>query len=274
MPAVMAAIAPSLFRARNRNRILLLVIAAFWATDLGFFIALQGGDFAAASHALQVGIGVILFLVTIIGGRIVPAFTANALRAKGVAAPMRSSPLIERGVMVAMIAYVAVDVFSASGTVIAAVAALAAVLQFLRMAGWHGIRSRHDPIVWVLHIAYLWVPVGLMLRALLHTGGFAWAAPWQHALAAGAAATMVLAVMTRASLGHTGRPLVAAPAIAVAYVSLVLAVAVRVFGPQLLPSAYVTVMLIAGALWVLTFLLFVVIYAPVLLRPRVDGKTG
>jgi uncharacterized protein involved in response to NO len=113
-----------------------------------------------------------------------------------------------------------------------------------------------------------------MLRALLHTGGFAWAAPWQHALAAGAAATMVLAVMTRASLGHTGRPLVAAPAIAVAYVSLVLAVAVRVFGPQLLPSAYVTVMLIAGALWVLTFLLFVVIYAPVLLRPRVDGKTG
>jgi uncharacterized protein involved in response to NO len=86
MPAVMAAIAPSLFRARNRNRILLLVITAFWATDLRFVLALQAGDFAAASRAILVGIGVILFLVTIIGGRIVPAFTANALRARGVIA--------------------------------------------------------------------------------------------------------------------------------------------------------------------------------------------
>jgi uncharacterized protein involved in response to NO len=274
MPAVMAAIAPALFRARNRNRALLLVITLFWATDLRFVLALHGGDFGAASHALLVGTGVILFLVTIIGGRIVPAFTANALRARGIAATMRSSQFVERGVLAAMIAYVAVDVFAADGTVIAVVAAVAGALHLVRMAGWHGLESRHDPIVWILHVGYLWLPVGLMLRALFLAGGFAWAVHWQHALAAGAAATMVLAVMTRASLGHTGRPLSATPAIVVAYVSLILAVAVRVFGPQLLPPGYATIMLMAGALFVLTFSLFVVIYAPILLGPRVDGKAG
>jgi uncharacterized protein involved in response to NO len=237
-------------------------------------LALRGGDFAAASRSLLAGTGVILFLVTVIGGRIVPAFTANALRARGIAAPMRSSPLVERGVVAAMIAYVAADVFSAGGALIAAAAAIAGALHILRMAGWHGIRSRHDPIVWILHVAYLWLPVGLVLRALFLAGGFAWAVYWQHALAAGAAATMVLAVMTRASLGHTGRPLAAAPPIVVAYVSLTLAVAVRVFGPQLLPAAYTTIMLIAGALWVLAFLLFAAVYAPILLGPRVDGKAG
>jgi uncharacterized protein involved in response to NO len=142
------------------------------------------------------------------------------------------------------------------------------------MAGWHGLESRRDPIVWILHIAYFWLPVGLLLRTLFLTGGFAWAVHWQHALVAGAAATMVLAVMTRASLGHTGRPLRAAPAIAAAYVSILLAVMLRVFGAALLPAGYATIVLSAGALWVLAFSLFVVICAPILLRPRVDGKAG
>jgi uncharacterized protein involved in response to NO len=97
---------------------------------------------------------------------------------------------------------------------------------------------------------------------------------WQHALAAGAAATMILAVMTRASLGHTGRPLVVAPMTTVAYVSLALAIAVRVFGPALLPVSYMTNVVVAACLWVLAFTLFAIVYAPILLGPRVDGKSG
>jgi uncharacterized protein involved in response to NO len=142
------------------------------------------------------------------------------------------------------------------------------------MTGWHSLKTRHDPIVWILHIAYLWIPVGLTLRALFLGGGFAWAVHWQHALAAGAAATMILAIMSRASLGHTGRPLVVSPVITVSYVSLVLAIAVRVFGPALLPMSYSTILMVAGSLWLLTFLLFAVVYIPILLGPRVDGKSG
>jgi len=85
---------------------------------------------------------------------------------------------------------------------------------------------------------------------------------------------MILAIMTRASLGHTGRPLAVSPLTTVAYVSLVLAVAVRVFGPVLLPMSYSTIVLLAGSLWLLTFLLFAAVYIPILLGPRVDGKSG
>ncbi|MCP5090541.1 MAG: NnrS family protein [Gammaproteobacteria bacterium] len=274
LPAVIVTIAPSLFRTRNRNMVLLLVITAFWAADLVFLRAAYAGDIATASAALRVGIDVILFLLTIIAGRIVPSFTANALRKHGMDVSLRSTKTVERGVIVAMIAYIAVDVFSAFRMLIVAVSAIAAALHFLRMTGWHSLKSRHEPIVWILHVAYLWLPIGLTLRALFLSGGFAWAAHWQHALAAGAAATMILAVMTRASLGHTGRPLVVAPAIIVAYVSLVLAVAVRVFGPALLPVSYTAIILAAGSLWVLTFLLFAIVYVPILLGPRVDGKGG
>jgi uncharacterized protein involved in response to NO len=275
LPAVIATIAPSLFRTRNRNMILLLVIAAFWAADLVFLYAVRSGDAVAASTALRAGIDVILILLTIIAGRVVPPFTANALRKQGMDVSMRSTKLIERGVLVAMIAYIVVDIFfSANRELLVAVSAIAAALHFVRMTGWHSLKSRHDPIVWILHIAYLWLPVGLTLRVLFLSGGFAWAAHWQHALAAGAAATMILAIMTRASLGHTGRPLTVSPLTTVAYVSLVLAVAVRVFGPVLLPMSYSTIVLLAGSLWLLTFLLFAVVYIPILVGPRVDGKSG
>jgi uncharacterized protein involved in response to NO len=274
LPAVIVTIAPSLFRTRNRNIVLLLVIAAFWAADLVFLHAIRSGDIAAASAALRVGIDVILFLLTIIAGRIVPSFTANALRNQGMEVSLRSSKLIERGVFIAMLAYIAVDIFPAERMLVVAVSAIAAALHFVRMSGWHSLKSRHDPIVWILHIAYLWLPLGLALRAVFLSGGYVWAAFWQHALAAGAAATMILAVMTRASLGHTGRPLVVAPMTTVAYVSLALAIAVRVFGPALLPVSYMTNVVVAACLWVLAFTLFAIVYAPILLGPRVDGKSG
>lgn len=274
LPAVIVMIGPSLLRTRNRNMVLLLVIAAFWIADLYFLYAVRSGDVLGASAALRAGIDVILFLLTLIAGRVVPPFTANALRKRGMDVSLRSSSLVDRGLLVAMIAYLAVDVFSANRELVIIVCAIAAALHFVRMTGWHSLKTRHDPIVWILHIAYLWIPVGLALRALYLSGGFAWAVHWQHALAAGAAATMILAIMSRASLGHTGRPLVVSPVTTVSYVSLVLAIVVRVFGPALLPMSYSTILMVAGSLWLLAFLLFAVVYIPILLGPRVDGKNG
>jgi uncharacterized protein involved in response to NO len=104
--------------------------------------------------------------------------------------------------------------------------------------------------------------------------GAQWAAHWLHALTIGTAAAMILAVMTRAALGHTGRPLRAAAPIAVAYGLLALAAAVRVFTPSLLPADYRWTVLTAGALWIAAFALFLIVYTPILMRPRVDGKAG
>ena len=274
MPALIGTIAATLFRSANRNRPLLLLLVSFWAADAAFVYGLSEADAALSRAALGFALDVVLVLITIIGGRIVPAFTGNALRAAGASVSLRSRPLLERLVIIAMIAFALADLLTPSAAFTAVVAAAAAALQLWRLAGWKGWLTGSQPIVWVLHVAYAWLPVGLALKAAWIAGGFAWAAHWQHALGAGAATTMILAVMTRAALGHTGRALRAHPSIAMAYGLLVLSVIVRVFGPALLPQHYAAVVLAAGGLWLAAFVPYLVVYAPILLRARVDGKPG
>lgn len=274
IPGLISTLARSLLRGSNRNTPFLLVLAAFWTCDAVFLYQLSQTDVLQASATLRVALDIVLLLITIIGGRIVPAFTANALRQRGIDFSVRSLWYVERLVIVAMIALIVVDILAPGHWLAALVAAIAGLLHIWRIAGWNGLKTYRDPIVWILHVAYLWLPAGLLLKALFVGGEIAWAAHWQHALGAGAAATMIVAVMTRASLGHTGRALSVVPAIAASYVVLTVAVIVRVFGPTLLPVDYRTTVLTAGALWVLAFLLYVLVYAPILLRPRVDGKSG
>jgi uncharacterized protein involved in response to NO len=196
------------------------------------------------------------------------------LRANGVKAALRSTPIVERMVLLSMFAMLLCDVIFPDSRAAIAIATIAAMLQLWRLAGWRGWQTAGQPIVWVLHLAYLWLPLGLGLKAAWIAGSYGWAAHWQHALGAGAAGMMILAVMTRASLGHTGRPLNVHASIAAAYGLLALAVAVRVFGPTFLPLGYASVVLVAGVLWIAAFVPYLAIYVPILLRPRVDGKPG
>lgn len=274
VPPLLLAIAPALLRAENRNWPMLVLLAAFWVTDAVFIVGLLGEDPLLSRTALVAAVDVVLVLITIIGGRIVPAFTRNALRASGVPAALEPKPAVERLVLLSMLVILICDVLLPDTLVTAAVAAIAAVGQLWRLAGWQGWRTTRQPIVWVLHLAYLWLPLGLALKAAWIAGGFDWAVHWLHALGAGAAGMMILAVMTRAALGHTGRPLKVHGLIAVAYGMLALAVAVRVFGPTLLPLDYSSVTLLSGLLWIAAFVPYLVIYVPILLRPRADGKPG
>jgi uncharacterized protein involved in response to NO len=154
-------------------------------------------------------------------------------------------------------------------------ALLAAVLHGLRLAGWGGPATLGKPILWVLHLGYLWLVAGLALRGL---AAFVEAIPDDaalHALGAGAVGTMTLAMMTRVSLGHGGRPIVAAPATVAAYALLTLAVVVRIAASFFLGEVgYDHALMLAGVLWAAAFALFVVVYAPILTRPRADGRPG
>jgi uncharacterized protein involved in response to NO len=123
-------------------------------------------------------------------------------------------------------------------------------------------------------MGYAWLPIGLALKACWLLGDLAFAMKWQHALAAGVFATMILAVMTRASLGHTGRPLIVAPEITIAYLLLTLSVALRVFGGVIWPERYALAVSIAGLAWMMSFLIYLIVYTPILVGPRADGKSG
>ncbi len=274
LPALAALLVPPLFRNGNRNMRLLVVLGALWLAHAAFFVSLGSGNVALAGRATNFGINVVLILVTVIGGRIVPAFTANALRRHGETVELTSHAWLEKLVIGSMIAIAIADAFAPTGVVSGALAGIAALVHAYRLSGWRGFRTRGESILWVLHVAYAWLPIGLGLKALWLLGGVSFAMKWQHALAMGVFGTMILAVMTRASLGHTGRMLAVSRPVTVAYVLLSLSVLVRVVGGAFWPERYLLAMSVAGFGWMASFLVYLVVYTPILVGPRADGKPG
>jgi uncharacterized protein involved in response to NO len=274
LPGVAILLAPPLVRSRNRNTPLLLILAALWIADAVFLAGLARQDPLLASRSLRVAIDLMLIVVTVIGGRIVPSFTANALRRRGEAPEIRSRPWLEHALIALMVAVALVDLWEPDGAVAGWLAALVAVAQGVRLSGWRSLRARGEAILWVLHLGYAWMPVGFALKALWLLAGAGWAAHWPHALTMGVFGTMILAVMTRAALGHTGRELTVGGSIAAAYLLLTLGVAARVFAPGLWPAQYLWTLLASGLLWTAAFAVYLVVYTPILVLARADGKPG
>jgi uncharacterized protein involved in response to NO len=275
LPGILVLVAPPTLRERNRNMPMLAIVAVAWLADATSLVAIARGDAALGSLALHAALNVILLLLTIVGGRIVPAFTSNALRRGDQSFSIHTYPWLERILPGAMVLNLLVDLWQPALTVPAGLlAAVLAVLQGWRLSGWRSLRARGEPMLWVLHIAYAWLPAGFALKAAALLAGADWARFWLHAFGSGAAALMILAVMTRTTLGHTGRPLVVPRSIAVAYLLLCAAALLRVVAPSIWAAEYSGVLLAAGLCWSAAFAIFVAVYAPMLTRPRVDGKTG
>lgn len=271
LPVVGLLIAPPLLRTATRNTPLLGILAALAICNGVFHWDVAHENAPAGGHVLLIGIDIVLVLATVIGGRIVPSFSTATLKAQGLAISP-SHAIVERLAVGLMIGIVLLDAnwpdTPASGTG----ALIASGVQAIRMIRWQSIRTWRAPIVWVLHLGYAWIPVGLALKGMALLTGMAIAAFWLHALTVGALASLILAVMTRAALGHTGRPLTVAPAIVAAYLLLSAAAIVRVFGLAMLGGSYPLVVLVAAILWTAAFTLFLFVYAPILVAPRVDGN--
>ncbi|MEO3475156.1 NnrS family protein [Roseomonas sp. CAU 1739] len=275
LPTLLLLLLPSLAKA-GQPRLFgpPLIVLLFWGGDL-LMLGGTAGWWAADTWRLGqlLSANAALALVGLIGGRIVPSFTLNALRKTGRPAEPAPLPGVDRAAVLSLLSVVVIDLVLPDSMAAGGVAALAAILVGLRLSRWHGLRTLGLPIVWVLHLAYAFVPLALATKAAFLLGGMPWAVNWLHLQGAGALALMIVAVMTRAALGHTGRDLVAAPATVLAYVLIALAALMRCFGPPLTGGALVTLM-VAGVLWVAAFVLYLTVYAPVLLFARPDGKPG
>lgn len=270
IPALVLTILPALIRSGNRrNSIFIGLLAALFAANLQFHL-----NGAIKIEPLLFGINVVLLMVAMVGGRILPAFTSSGLKLHGIEIRIRSYPPIDIATLIAILALVIVDLILPASIVAAVAATVAAVLLALRLARWQGHRTLRFPIIWVLHAAYAWLPVALALKAASLFGAPISQAGWIHALTAGAFSTMILAVMSRASLGHTGRELVAPRLIEIAYYLIGVAALMRVFGPMLFAETWQFWVIASGLLWSFAFVLFLVIYAPILCTPRADGRPG
>ncbi len=272
-PALTLVLALPLIRARKfRNLPFLALLTAFFLADLFFQLGTNGVLNAGQHIGLSIAVDIIAVLIVIVGGRIIPAFTKSGLARQGIAVELRSDSWIEISAVASIVVMLAADLVIPPLT--GAVAFLAAAAQAIRLTQWQDHRAVRDPLIWALHLGYAWLVVGLLLKGMWFLAAMPLAEKWIHALTVGAFASMILAVMTRASLGHTGRALTAPGSIATAYGLVTAAAAVRVFAPAVFPAEYNAIVAAAGLLWIAAFAIFLWVYTPILLRPRPDGRPG
>lgn len=248
----------------RRNLPICLMVTALAAANVAF--QFRGLFPAIVPGSERAAVAVIIGMVALIGGRVTPSFTENWIKAQGIAArpaPFSVFDKITLGLTgVALIVWVVVPDAAMSGVLMIG----AGIAHAVRLLRWKGWLARREALVWILHAGYAWISIGLALLGLSalapatvpFTAGI-------HALTAGAMGVMTLAMMTRATRGHTGRPRVADRATTLIYVAALLAAAVRVCAPFHLAWSP-GLMAVSAALWSLAFLGFAVVYGPMLLR--------
>ncbi|MCV0429215.1 MAG: NnrS family protein [Roseibium sp.] len=254
-------------KAQLRNAVFLFLLSALFTGNLLMHLEWIGWTERTAASGVRLGLFISAAMIVIIGGRVVPAFTRNALNRIEYAGSMPvSHPWFDRaGILLALLAAVS-SVVPIPETALGLICLGAGAVNMARLAGWKGWATLKSPILWILHVAFLLLTVGYIVYGFSLLFDLFSETAALHLLAAGAVGGMTLAMMTRASLGHSGRPLKVSLPIALAYLSVIAAALLRTFGTQILD--YFPVMIASGLLWMIAFVLFTWVYFPILTKPR------
>lgn len=265
---LLAAIARELIAGANwRNLPFLVLIGLFATGNLAIHLD-RLGIMDAADAGYRLSIFVLAMLVALIGGRIVPSFTRNWMKARGEEELPVPANAFDRAALAALALLVIAEVAAPHSRLTASLAVAVGLLHAWRLIRWKGHKVLSEPLLWSLHLGYGWLAAGLVLVGLAGLGLLGDEGAALHALTVGAFGTMILAVATRASLGHTGRPLTAGAGITWAYALVSVAAVARIVSPFAGEAA----LWVSGAAWSLAFGLFTVLYFPVLAGPRVEPK--
>lgn len=275
LPALGVALAIPIWQSKNRRNVKILgVLAALTLANLVWHLASIGVLSTLLMNVSYItAIDIITILMAIVAGRVIPAFTSNAVSGSN----PRSVKAIDVAAVGALILIVLGDVVGAwvsiSNYIWFVLLTIAAVAHLARLGLWQPLRTRHNALLLMLPLAYLWIPVSLALRAVSQISDLPIAAS-THALTIGAMSSLMMAMMTRSALGHSGRALKATWVENGVFWLLQLTAIIRVgatLGPVIM---YRNAMLVSALLWTLAFAIFVVGYWKILTRPRVDGKPG
>lgn len=263
LPVLAVMMARVLVPAGNRrNYAFLPLFAAFTALNAAMHLEFHGLVNGWAAAASDLAVWLITVLLVFMGGRVIPFFTDNRLA--GIK-PLQW-PVLNWTSTLMTLAVLPVYLVAGRGPLLAAVLVFAAVATLVRLLAWQPWATRREPLLWILHLGYLWIPVGLALQGA-HLAGAA--LPWSagvHMLMVGAMGSLCLGMMARVALGHSGRPLAAHPLVVSAFTLVTLAAASRLAVAVATVPAWVTGL--AGLAWALAFLLYALVYTPILLRPR------
>jgi len=276
LPAIALSLLPAVMRAQSyRNVVFFFILAFLSVCNLGVHMDMNGAGIEGfeARILLYGAVHLIALMIVIFGGRVVPMFTRNALKLKGQDVNVSVPAVYEKAVIgLSVLAIPAVVLAAVWPMVCGMVLLLAGMANLGRMFFWQGAKTLNMPIVWVLHAGYFWIALGYLVEGYALLGDSSLYALALHVMTMGGIGTMTLAMMTRVSLGHTGRPLEVSGWITAAYVVLQLAIVLRAFGGWLLPEFYVASVGGAALGWGFAFAVFSRVYFPILLRPRADER--
>lgn len=267
-PAAMIAIAHPIIRAKQvRNYAFPVMLALLTAANL-----LMHAEWLGFTHTATTGftlaVYMIVLMMVVMGGRVIPSFTDGKLRTSA-----RRWKWVEWLAPALTLAVLVAVLTMPVSPVTALLAAAAFIIHAVRLAGWYTQKYWAVPLLWVLHLGYGWIAIGFLLTAL---AALQIVAPSLalHAFTAGAIGTLTLGMMARVALGHTGRMLEPAKLVEFSFALITLAAAIRMLMPLLLPGAYAATVSISGLLWMAAFAIFTLVYTPILIQSRVDGKPG
>ena len=270
LPLVAAILATVFLRAGNRRNLpLVAILGLLTLANAAFHGAVSGLIDIAPVRALHAGLALVVMIECVIAGRVIPAFTMSALPGVKLQAP----PWLEQVTLGITAVGFALWVLAPPSAFTAAVLAVAALLHAQRLWRWKPLRTRARPILWVLHGAYAWLPIGLVLLALSQVGVVG-VSSGIHALAVGTTGGLIIGMITRTARGHTGRPLQVSRIEVTAYALVACAAMARVGLPLLAPQHLVLWLLAAAAAWGIAFGLYLFVFAPWLVTARLDGKDG
>ncbi len=269
-PALALALIPSLWQGKNKiNRVFLVILVAMTLANGLVHLQALGLSADSASRGSRLMLDLTLTVLLIVAGRIMPFFTQSALQGSK---PI-NRPWVEGATFAAVITLTLVNLLTpAPSFAVIPLLALAA-LQAIRLAGWYDGRAWRNPMLAILYAGYLWMIAGLILDGLSVIGLLPHF-PALHALTTGAIGVFTLGMVTRVTLGHTGRNMQASNATLVAFLVINIAALTRVVPALLWPNQYPLWLALSGGLWILAYGIFLWVYGPMLISPRVDGRPG
>ena len=267
-----AGILHPVIKARSWNQLgIVAIVLALAGSNLVFYLGLLGVISGGGWQGLHAGLYLIIALILVVGRRVIPFFIE-----RGCDTPVQLTyrAWLDVAILACYLLFAIVEIFVSSVNLSALLAGTLVILNLVRLWDWHTPGIWRKPLLWVLYVAYLWITFGFLLKVGTLLGGLSPSLA-VHAFTVGGIGMMTLGMMARVSLGHTGRNVFAPPRVVNGmFLLLGAAAVVRVLLPLLDFGHYTQWVLLSQWLWMAAFALFVLVYAPILVKPRIDGRYG
>jgi uncharacterized protein involved in response to NO len=270
LPALAYQVSKPIIEARQYRNMFFIGLLLLLTLGNGLIHAqMLGLQANTAAAGIQLIVATIIIMILIIAGRVFPFFTERGIPGTLII----KNPLLDKLSVASAIIVFALQLFGISGTWLALAAIIAVAINMVRLSYWYVKRILYVPLLWVLYTGYSWIILGFMLTVL---SAYSVVLPSLalHAFTLGGIGVLTLGMMSRVSLGHTGRAMKASNAIAIAFVLINVAALFRILLPIAMPSWYENLIYVSTLFWLAAFSLFIFVYAPILTGARIDGQDG